>query len=103
MQLAPIHVRLAWRPGVSLPDAVRERVCREIECLSWELNQTEALLNDLHRVAGQERAWLMPRIELRVPLYDMNRRFRLSFSHIDKTRIVLVDEDAKKLADVTLV
>lgn len=102
MQLAPIHVRLAWRPGNLLTEPLRERLTKEVDALVWELSQAEALLDDLHRVAGQERAWLMPRIELRIPLYDVNRRFRLAFSHVDKPRIVLVDEDGKRVADVTL-
>lgn len=100
---APITIRLAWRPGVQLAAPLRERILQEIDALSWELSQTEALLCDLHRVAGHERAWLMPRIELRVPLFDENRRFRLAFSHLEKTRILLVDEEGKRLADVTLV
>ena len=98
---APIQVRLQWRPN-PLPSELRERVAQELETLSWELTQAEALLTDVMRVAGHERAYLMPRIELRLPLYDERRRLRIVFSHIDAARIHLVDEEGKRLADVTL-
>ena len=101
MQLpAPIQVRLNWRPGAAVPADLRERVARELATLGWELNQGEALLQDADRLAGHERAYLMPRLELRLPLYDAQRRFRIVFSHIDAARIHLVDEEGKRLADV---
>lgn len=100
---APLSALVHWRPGVTLPQPLRERVAREVSGLSWELSQAEALLHDAVRVAGHERAWLMPRIELRVPIYDENRRFRVVLSHIEKPRITLVDEDGKRLADVVIV
>lgn len=100
---APLRAVVTWRPGVTLAPALRERVTRELEDLSWEISQAEALLHDAVRVAGHDRAWLMPRIELRLPLFEENRRFRLLFSHVEKARILLVDEDAKRLADVVIV
>jgi hypothetical protein len=99
---APIQVRLLWRPAASLPAETRERVANELHVLAWELTQSEALLADIVRVAGHERAYLMPRIELRLPLYDDGRRLRIVFSHIDASRIHVVDEEGKRLADVTL-
>ena len=104
MQLpAPIQVRLNWRTGADLPAPLRERVSQELEALAWELSQTEALLHDVTGVAGHERAYLMPRIELRLPLYEEHRRLRVVFSHVDAPRIHLVDEQGKRLADVVLV
>lgn len=99
---APIQVKLQWRPAAAIPSETRERVARELHGLAWELTQSEALLADVVRVAGHERAYLMPRIELRLPLYDEKRRLRIVFSHIDAARIHLVDEEGKRLADVTL-
>ena len=104
MQLpAPIQVRVQWRPDANVAAPQRERVAQELSDLSWELSQAEALLTDVVRVAGHDRAYLMPRIELRLPLYDAGRRLRIVFSHIESARIHLVDEAGKRLADVTLV
>lgn len=100
---APIQVRLNWRTGADASPALRDRVAGELHTLAWELSQAEALLHDVVRVAGHDRAYLMPRIELRLPLYDEHRRLRIVFSHIDAPRIHLVDEDGKRLADVVLV
>ena len=100
---APIQVRLAWRSGSTVSPEIRERIASELETMAWELSQAEALLQDVVRVAGHERAYLMPRIEFRLPLYDEQRRLRIVFSQIDTARIHLVDEDGKRLADVVLV
>lgn len=103
MQLpAPIQVRIDWRAGITLPAELRERVATELAGLAWELSQAEALLDDVVRVAGHERAYLMPRIELRLPLYEERRRLRILFSQVDAPRIHLVDEEGKRLADVQL-
>lgn len=45
----------------------------------------------------------MPRIELRLPLYDARCRLRIVFTHIDVPRIHLADEAGKRLADVLVV
>jgi hypothetical protein len=100
---APIQVRLQWRAAVDVPAETRERIARELAGITWELSQAEALLHDAMRVAGHERAYLMPRIELRLPLYEDGRRLRIVFSHIDSPRIHLVDEEGKRLADVVIV
>jgi hypothetical protein len=44
----------------------------------------------------------MPRIELKLPLYDLGRRYRLVFTYVEKSRISVMDEDGRKLADVRL-
>lgn len=99
---APIEVRLNWRSTADATPALRERVAEELRGLAWELSQAEALLHDAIRVAGDARAYLMPRIELRLPLYEEHRRLRVVFSHIDSARIHVVDEDGKRLADVVI-
>lgn len=99
---APIQVRLHWRSGAHVPAETRERILDELHALAWELTQAEALLADAVRVAGHDRAYLMPRIELRLPLYAEKRRLRIAFTHVDTARIHLVDEEGKRLADVTL-
>ena len=102
VQVPAIQVRLQWRSGADVRPELRARVAAELNALAWELNQAEALLQDAMRVAGHDRAYLMPRIELRLPLFDAQRRLRIVLSHIDAARIHLVDEDGKRLADVLL-
>lgn len=101
--LAPsLQVAVCWRTLATTDPALRARLTAEIRALSWTLNQMEALLDDAHRCTGLEHAYLMPRIELRLPLYDVGLRYRLLLTHVDRARISLVDEEGRKLADVTL-
>ncbi len=102
MLAPPAHVIVTWRSLAATDAALRARATEDIRGLWWTLAQTEALLHDAHRVAGHEHAFLMPRIELRLPLYDLDRRLRIVFTHVDGTRIRLVDEHDRKLADITL-
>lgn len=101
--LSTIQVRVRWRRAAKVRAPQRARAAQELSDLAWELSQAEALLADAVRVAGHQRAYLMPRIELRLPLYHARRRLRVVFSHIESTRIELVSEAGKTLADVTIV
>lgn len=103
MQLpAPIQVRVQWRAAAEVPLAIRKRVDRELATLAWELSQAEALLHDAARLASGPRAFLMPRIELRLPLYEERRRLRIVFTHVEKPEIAIADEAGKRLADIRL-
>lgn len=103
MLAPPLQVTLAWRSLAATDSRIRSRVTEEVRGLAWTLSQMEALLHDAHRAAGHEHAFLMPRIELKLPLYDVGRRYRLVLTYVERARISLVDEDDRKLADVTLV
>lgn len=101
--LAPaVQANLTWSSLAAVDPRLRARLTEEVRGLAWTLSQMEALLDDAHRVAGHEEAFLMPRLELRLPLYDLKRRDRLVLTHLERVRIALVDEAGRKLADVTL-
>jgi hypothetical protein len=101
--LQPVaKVHLSWRDGVALDESLRARLARECELISWPLSEMEALLHDAHRVTGLDHAYLLPRIELRLPLYDLARRYRVVLTLVDKVRIALVDEDGRRAADILL-
>lgn len=98
----PVQVTLVWRSLAAPEPRIRVRVAEEVRGLAWSLSQMEALLHDAHRATGLEHAFLMPRIELKLPLYDVGRRYRIVLTYVEKARICLVDEDGRKLADVRL-
>lgn len=98
----PAQAVLTWRSLAATDPHIRARVTEEVRTLSWTLSQMEALLHDAHRVTALEHAFLMPRIVLKLPLYDLGKRYRVVLSHLEKTRITVQDEDGRKLADVTL-
>lgn len=103
MLAPPTHVTFAWRSLAAPEPRIRVRVAEEVRGLAWTLSQMEALLHDAHRAAALEHAFLMPRIELRLPIYDVGRRYRIVLTYVEKPRIALVDEDDRKLADIILV
>lgn len=98
----PATVTLVWRSLAATDPVIRARVAEEVRSLAWTLSQMEALLHDAHRATGLEHAFLMPRIELKLPLYDVGRRYRIAFTFVERARIALLDEDGRKLADVRL-
>lgn len=102
MLLPATKVRLHWRPDAPTDLRLRTRLREECESIAWPLSQMEALLHDAHRSTGLEHPWLLPRIELRLPLYDMERRFRVVLTYIESTRISVVDEKGARVADVSL-
>lgn len=102
MLAPPVQVHLTWRSLAATCPKLRARVTEEMRQLAWTLSQMEALLHDAHRAAAMDQAWLMPRIELRLPLFDLGRRLRVVMTHLDRARIGLLDEEGRKLADVTL-
>lgn len=98
--LPAVRVRTRWRLK---PDpALRERIETELQACAWALSEMEALLLDAHRSTALTHAWLAPCLEMRLPLFDMGRRFRIVMSRHDKTRIGIIDEDGRKVVDVTL-
>lgn len=102
MLVPTVHVHLAWRTGAIPDDALRARVGAEIQQLGWTLSQMETTLYDLHQSTGLSHAYLVPKLELRLPLYDLNKRLRIVLTYLDTSSIVLQDEDGRKLADVRL-
>ena len=98
-----LHVDLAWQPAAPADPRVRRRVAEEIRGIAWELTQMQALVHDAHQATGLAHAWLVPKMELRLPLYDLGLRYRVVIQQVDRPRVVLLDEDGKRIADVRLV
>ena len=103
MPAAPtLIVHVSWRAPAPTDERVRARILEEIQQASWTLNQLEALLYDAHHLTASQHPWMLPRLELRLPLYDMDLRYRLVFQCLDKTRLTLEDDKGRRVADVTL-
>lgn len=95
-------VDIRWRASAPSDAAVRRRVAEEIRHVSWALSQMEAMLFDAHQSVAVAHAYLLPRLELRLPLYDLGLRYKLVYTCHEKTLIALVDEKGKRVADVRL-
>lgn len=98
--VAKVHLR--WRTDAPADPRLRGRLLEECELIAWPLSQMEALLHDAHQATALEHPWLLPRLELRVPLYDLQRRFRVVISYLEGSRITVVDEGGTSIADVSL-
>jgi hypothetical protein len=98
--LPSIRVRTRWR--TRLAPELRERLLQELDHCAWALSEMEVLLLDAHRSTGLTHAWLAPSLDLRLPLFDVGRRFRIVMTRLDRTRIAVVDEDGARVADVRL-
>ena len=96
----PVEVRVRWTRSVG-DEELRARIEAELHPIAWTLSQMEALMHDAHRVTSFDHAFLMPRLALRLPLYDLGRRFRVELTHVaDKPRISLLDEENDRVADI---
>lgn len=97
-----LEMDVAWRPGGPTDPVVRRRVADELRAIAWELTQLQALVHDAHQATGLSHAWLVPKMELRLPLYDLGLRYRVVIQQLDKPRVVLHDEEGRCVADVRL-
>ena len=103
MLLPPVRARVVWRSTAPEDVPLRSRVEQEVERLAWTLGEMEALVHDAHRMTSLDQGWLLPRMELRLPLYDLGRRFRIVVSFVDQPRLMLHDEEGRRVAEIRLV
>lgn len=98
-----LEVDVAWRAGAAPDAAVRRRVAEELRAIAWELTQLQALVHDAHQATGLRHAYLVPRMELRLPLFDLGLRYRVVLQQLDRPRVVLQSEAGRTLAEVRFV
>lgn len=97
-----VTVHVAWRSLAPPDERVRARVVAEMEQVSWTLARFEGMLLDAHQAAGAEHAWLLPRLDLRFPVYEEGLRYRLVCTCLERPRWRLEDTEGRIVADVTL-
>lgn len=101
--LAPaVRLRVRWLAAAPPEGPLRDRLEKELHGLAWALSQLEALADEASRLTGAEHPWLLPRIEARLPLYDLERRYRIVVAHVEGSRIRLLDEQGREAAQVQL-
>lgn len=91
-----------WWSGEKVPLRVRRKVDRLLADLAPQLNEMEAHLYDLHVLASNGLDWLMPKIELTVPLYEDGMVFRLRLMRLEETQMVLETRKGEAVAEVVL-
>lgn len=98
-----LHLDVLWKAGAPRHATVRKRVVEELRSIAWELTQMQALVHDAHQATGYLRGWLSPRMELRLPLYDIGLRYRIVIEEMEPPAVSLVDDAGRHVADVRLV
>jgi hypothetical protein len=98
-----LDVDVRWRREAPDDERLRARIVRELHEVAWSLSQLQLLLHDAHQATGAQHAFLLPRMEARLPLFDLGRRYRVVLSHVNEPRLALVDEEGKCIADVKVV
>lgn len=97
-----LDTRLRWTPAAPDDAALRRRVEAEVREVSWTLSQLQALLHEASLVASPH-AYLLPRMEVRLPLYDAGVRYRIRIEHVEGPKVTVVDGDGARVADVVLI
>lgn len=92
-----------WRREAPADEALRRRVAAELREVAWSLSQLQLLLHEAHQATGAQHAFLLPRMEARLPLFDLGVRYRIVLSNVNEPRLALVDEQGVCVADVRLV
>lgn len=98
--LPSVRLKPRWR--ARLDPELRARLMTELNDCAWAFSEMEALLVDAHRVTGLSHAFLAPSLEMRLPLFDLGRRFRVVMTRLDKTRVALYDEDNNRVLDLSI-
>jgi hypothetical protein len=97
-------LQIAWRRGMAPTEAFqRRRVHDEVLAIAWTISELQALVHDAHQRTDLSHAYLSPRLELRLPIFDAGLRYRIVLSQQDEPGVHLMDEDGKRVADVRLV
>jgi hypothetical protein len=98
-----VEVTIDWKPTADVPDRIRRKVNRLVRSLGPVLNEYEANLFDMTNLASNGLDYLMPKIELSLPLYEENCAFRVRMTRVDLTRIFLETKDGEPVAEVFLI
>lgn len=97
-----LDATLRWRAGVPYDDKLRRRVEAEVRAIAWSLSQLQALVHEAHAMTGLQHAYLLPRMEVRLPIYDEGLRLRVIITLLERPGVGLFDGEGRKVADVVL-
>lgn len=102
MALSGLAVTVEWWADDRVPARLQRKVARLVEEIAPQLNEMEAALDDLHRLASNGYEWLMPKIEVTLPLYEEGEVFRLRLLRLEETQMVLETRQGEAVAEVRL-
>ena len=102
MPLEALVVRVDWWPSARVPARVRRKLDALLQGIAPQLNEVEACLHDLQRHASHGLEWLIPKIELNLPLYEERAAFRLRLVRLDETRMLLETRAGDVVGEVFL-
>lgn len=97
-----VEVTVEWWANADVPERVRRKVTRLLKSLGPVLNEYEAQLYDMTNLASNGLDYLMPKIELNLPLYEDRVAFRVRMVRLDATQIFLETKRGDAVAEVHL-
>ncbi|HVL49315.1 MAG TPA: hypothetical protein VM889_12210 [Candidatus Thermoplasmatota archaeon] len=106
-----VHVSIEWwsppaNATTTRREVPNERVRKKVESMLAEiaplLNEYEASLYDMSNLASNGLDYLMPKIELNIPLYEERVSFRLRMIRLDQTQIFLETKKGDAIAEIRL-
>ena len=97
-----MSVSVEWWGPVEVPDRIKRKVTRLVQSLGPVLNEYEANLFDMTNRAASGFEYLMPKIELTLPLYEEGLTFKLRMLRLDHTQIFIETRDGDAVGEVFL-
>lgn len=102
MATSGLALSVDWWSADKVPLRVQRKVDRLLQEIAPQLNEFEALLYDMHAKASNGLDWLMPKIELTIPVYEDGMVFRLRLLRLDETQMILETRKGEAVAEVVL-
>lgn len=95
-----IVVTVDWWEGSRVPRKLRTKVADLVQALAPQINEFEACLHELERLASNGHEFLMPKIELTIPVYEEGAVFRLRMVRLDTTQMILETRKGEAVGEV---
>lgn len=97
-----LPVSVEWWGPVEVPDRIKRKVTRIVESMGTVLSEYEASLYDMTNRAANGLEFLMPRIELTLPLYEEGLTYKIRMLRIGSTQIFIETPQGDALGEIFL-
>ena len=97
-----LELTINWWTNADVTDRVKRKVTKLVKTLAPVLNEYEAALFDMSNLASNGLDYLMPKIELNVPVYEEKTAFRIRMMRLDATQIFLETKKGDAVAEIFL-
>lgn len=97
-----LAVTVEWWARAKVEPRVRRKLERILRELAPVLNEYEAHLFDMTNLAANGLDWLMPKIEVNLPLYEERVAFRLRMIRLDTTQMFIETKKGEAVAEIHL-